>query len=1191
MAYTNYTKKSITREKTQNHLATHSWSLTTTADKSEFYEMESGVVLDVIRDEDHPIFSDELLKPEISADEWPDGYNSDGQIDYSWIGRVKVRLLYSQNKAPLNELSWVLPVDGTIKEYPLLNEIVIVTKYVNNLYYTRRLNSRNFINNSADFRTEPRFGANNRLNSKNCPNLKGALNSSNISKASNEYGQYLGKYFKANNRVRPLKNFEGDTIIESRFGSSVRFGCYEDNPEIDAGTATGSGDAYDSNLGNPMIIIRNRQHPREGEEDTYSHTMLEDINKDGSSIHITSGKTISKFAPTLVGPNPKPKSQPGGFGGLSKLANSSVGTGIDPSKMVAQTGAMTSAAGAVGQAGLNLAETAGKAYVQQQLAGPMAAAQLAKTGIAVAQTGASAAQSAGSAMGSGSGGSGGSSASSDRTGPTAAAQKASQGDWSGSLGSSMGTAVGKENGAKVGGRLGNMGIENASKLVNVEGVSSTGVGGAAASASIGGSIGSTGVSGGTTHSIGTSAGKKNFIKGVGLGNFSLNSTYESGIIGAVKTANKVGKSTLLKKTKAGRAISAASSLGIPVPGADGLGINSGDSSMFKIFKLASFGVRSICASLKNKNDYGSDTEESLGWLLSFGINLELLALLMAIFDRLRNLKFNFGSMFSFDLDSLTFDLCDWMNQVEFGSSLTDTLKGEAGKMLGGGLGGSIGGGLTSGLTGGGSSGAGVLGGVGAGLLGGLAGPASNKDKTNAIGKDLSAKGTLGAFTKRDPDFGQQFQLITDEEKDQLKAAGMNFGSMGLSLKKGNSQVATMGFDPLTGLLRKKSPGGGSGSTFSASVDPSAASSSKVASNLGAISYMSGAGGIQYGSSVDAINERDATKEIKDPTGTSPTSAPQTSTDQTTPPSSGGTTPTGVGGVGSTTSPSSGPSGSLAGGSPTQSGSPTGSSASQPTQEGSSGQQSSLASDPNTQSSPNAPTTTSPSASGGVQAAPAMPDSVKSFHTGEDITAAALAGTPLAGADLNAVACLAPADLAMLQDTKAVADSIQQAKDAADQSFNTEMEKAETEALAEGGGELIFGGQLPKLDGNQIILNSERVLISSRVGEMVSFAKGKYAVATDGELTMNAVSRIVTVTAEHTSLVSPTIHLGDYATTRHPALKGDEAVAWLNSLCSWLGSHTHHDPYITTSSAAQQGQLSGLKATLPALLSTRVFLDG
>ena len=1148
MAYTKYIKKSVTKELNTNHLATHRYLMSGTPDNTEFYEMEPAVVLDVIRNDDHPIFSDEEQKPVISQDEWPSGYNSEGQIDYSWVGRIKVRMLHSQNKAPLNELSWVLPMDGTIKEYPLVNEIVIVTKYVNNLYYTRRLNSRNFLNNSADFRTEPRFGANNRLNSKNCPNLKGALNSSNISKASNQYGQFLGKYFKANNRVRPLKNFEGDTIMESRFGSSIRFGCYEDNPQIDAGTAEGNGDSYDSNLGNPMIIIRNRQKPRAGDENIYSHTILEDINQDGSSIHITSGKTVSKFAPTLVGPSEDGgQSVDTGFAGLSTLANSPVGTGLDPANMVAQTGGITAATGAVGQAGLNMAETAGNAYVDQQLAGPMKAAQLG--GAAVGMAG-----SAGSALGGASGGGG---SSTGRTGPTAAAQKASQGDWSGSFGASMGTAIGKENGDKVGTRLGNVGIENASKLVKVQGVSSNSF--ASGGASINGSISATGVSGkGGSHPIGTSTGKSNFIKGIGLGNFSLNSTYEKGIMGAVGAAGKIGKSTLLKNTKAGSALSAASSLGIGIPGADSLGINSGDSAMFKVFKLASFGIKSICASLKNKNDFGSKTEESLGWLLSFGINLELLALLMSIFDRLRNLKFNFGAMFSFDLDNFTFDLCDWVNQVEYGSSLTDTLKGEAGKLLGGG---------------GVSSGAGLLGGVGLGLLGG-----SDKDKTKAIGKDLSAKGTLGAFTKRDPDFAQQFQLITDEEKEQLKAAGMNFGSMGLSLKKGNNQVATVGFDPITGLLRNKKASAGGASTFSALLNPAGASSSKIASNLGAIRYDSNSSGVQYGDSVESINSRDATKELKDPTNTSPsaTQSPyQQPTGSAVPTSQSGTgsTPSGTGRA-TTTTPSSSNANQA------QPMSTTGQSSSQP-----------LASDPSTQTSPNAPTSTSPTATNGVQAAPSNPSSVNSFHTGEEITAASLSGTPLAGADLNAVALLHPEDLAMLKDTKAVNDSIQQAKEAANQAFDANMDKAEKEAISEGGGNLIFGNQLPRLDGNQIILNSERVIISSKSGEMVSYSKGKYAVATDGELTMNAVNRIVTVTSEHTSMISPTIHLGDYITTKHPVLKGDIAVGWLGALCGWLGSHTHHDPYISTSSPAQQGTLSGLKATLPTLLSTRVFIDG
>ena len=51
------------------------------------------------------------------------------------------------------------------------------------------------------------------------------------------------------------------------------------------------------------------------------------------------------------------------------------------------------------------------------------------------------------------------------------------------------------------------------------------------------------------------------------------------------------------------------------------------------------------------------------------------------------------------------------------------------------------------------------------------------------------------------------------------------------------------------------------------------------------------------------------------------------------------------------------------------------------------------------------------------------------------------------------------------------------------------------------------------------------------------------------------------------------------------------VSWLSGLCGWLSGHVHNDPYITTSKPAQQGQLAGLRARLPTLLSTRVFIAG
>ena len=58
-----------------------------------------------------------------------------------------------------------------------------------------------------------------------------------------------------------------------------------------------------------------------------------------------------------------------------------------------------------------------------------------------------------------------------------------------------------------------------------------------------------------------------------------------------------------------------------------LGITSDDSPMFKIFKLGAFGLKSICASVDGKSGI-SKTEKKLGWLLSIGIDLTLLAMLM-----------------------------------------------------------------------------------------------------------------------------------------------------------------------------------------------------------------------------------------------------------------------------------------------------------------------------------------------------------------------------------------------------------------------------------------------------------------------------------------------------------------------------------------------------------------------------------
>ena len=226
--------------------------------------------------------------------------------------------------------------------------------------------------------------------------------------------------------------------------------------------------------------------------------------------------------------------------------------------------------------------------------------------------------------------------------------------------------------------------------------------------------------------------------------------------------------------------------------------------------------------------------------------------------------------------------------------------------------------------------------------------------------------------------------------------------------------------------------------------------------------------------------------------------------------------------------------------------------------------------------------------------PAEPDAteVKSYHTGKTITKEELNGTILEDADLNAVALLADEDLENLKDTEKVNQTLQEAEEVWDETFNSMVDETENLVLEEQSSGIIFGVKLPDiLNGNQIVINSERVLISSKTQEVGIFAKRKFFVTTDDEITMNAKERIVLKTDAHTSIESPTIHLGCYTTRNHPSLKGDCTVWWLQDLCDWLSSHVHNDPWVTTGSPVQQGSLAALRARAPTLLSERIFISG
>ena len=94
----------------------------------------------------------------------------------------------------------------------------------------------------------------------------------------------FGNYFNEKDYIRSLRPFEGDNILEGRFGNSIRLG-----------STTKKQNAWSQNGENsdPIIIIRNGQY--NNPNDTTFDPITENINLDDSSIYLTSNQNIANF--------------------------------------------------------------------------------------------------------------------------------------------------------------------------------------------------------------------------------------------------------------------------------------------------------------------------------------------------------------------------------------------------------------------------------------------------------------------------------------------------------------------------------------------------------------------------------------------------------------------------------------------------------------------------------------------------------------------------------------------------------------------------------------------------------------------------------------------------------------------------------------------------------------------------------
>ena len=288
--------------------------------------LQLAVVVDVIFNENHVKLQDEY-KQKINPQTVPLNYNNqpanEEDVDFSYIGRAKVRILSQEKKSSVDKLPWAIPLDQSITQYPLINELVLVQKVGSNYYYSKPLNKFNFPNN-IDYTVETVYSENGK------PAVpfyfdsnRATYTSAPIYSKYNNIG-YVGEYFISNPFIRLVKKNEGDTTIESRFGQSIRFSAYDNNRQIDKGAYPSYTlnsnllkESKDGGYGNPKITIRNRQrnialdspqqlHPKlppipkiTPTEKNFGGQIEEDINNDGSTIQLTSGYTESSLKTTV----------------------------------------------------------------------------------------------------------------------------------------------------------------------------------------------------------------------------------------------------------------------------------------------------------------------------------------------------------------------------------------------------------------------------------------------------------------------------------------------------------------------------------------------------------------------------------------------------------------------------------------------------------------------------------------------------------------------------------------------------------------------------------------------------------------------------------------------------------------------------------------------------------------------------
>ena len=256
-------------------------------------------VVDIVLDDQHPKFD--------TLGQW----SSMGTIFYEQV-EASAKL----NPDELNTASPLLPY---IKSYPVVNEIVLLFLAPNNSVGLNSNTKKYFYLNPIALWNNQHLNAypDIELGTTTQPSQNKSyqqIEEGQTRKSSNEEIDYdynsplIGGTFSERSNIHPLLAYAGDVILEGRWGNSIRFGS----------TTKSSSIIYDNDWsisgdnGNPITIIRNGQPTNSNPEGFLP--IVENINRDLSSIYLTSNQQIPLITSITNNPSINSNEQPKSIG-------------------------------------------------------------------------------------------------------------------------------------------------------------------------------------------------------------------------------------------------------------------------------------------------------------------------------------------------------------------------------------------------------------------------------------------------------------------------------------------------------------------------------------------------------------------------------------------------------------------------------------------------------------------------------------------------------------------------------------------------------------------------------------------------------------------------------------------------------------------------------------------------------------